>query len=218
MSEFTEVKSTGKPHTTFSTGSRRDNRVGKGRFDLLSPIVARRDAIHMENGARKYDARNWEKGQPLSTYLDSAERHIVSFKEGMRDEDHLAAARWNLGCLMHTQEMIKRGQLPKELDDLPNYLVNDPAGPEPRTAEAQKFAEDHLGENRDLLIEQACDGKWNVHTPNRTHWLTDCVDSPGRRSRWLPYRGGSDPAAVGIFSSKDKAERVARKAPEIPTP
>jgi hypothetical protein len=78
----------------------------------------------MENGAVKYGDRNWELGQPLSTYIDSAERHIASFKEGMRDEDHLAAARWNLGCVIHTEEMIRRGLLPKELNDLPSYLPN----------------------------------------------------------------------------------------------
>lgn len=119
---FKEVKSTGKPHTTFATGSRRDNRKGKGRFDLLSPIVLKRDAVHLENGAVKYGDRNWEKGQPLSTYYDSASRHLASFLEGMRDEDHLAAVRWNVAAMMHTEEMIRRGLLPKELNDLPHYL------------------------------------------------------------------------------------------------
>lgn len=122
INEFNEVKSSGQPHTQFDTGSRRDNRIGKGRFDLLSPIVMKRDAVHMENGARKYDARNWEKGQPLSVYFDSAIRHMYAYLEGHRDEDHLAAARWNIGALIHTEEMVKRGGLPRELADMPNYL------------------------------------------------------------------------------------------------
>lgn len=123
---YDEVKSTGKPHTEFSTGSRRDNRIGKGRFDLMSPIVLSRDAKHLENGAVKYGDRNWEKGQPLGTYWDSAMRHMVAYLEGLRDEDHLAAARWNLAALMHTEEAIARGILPPELNDLPSYRRRDP--------------------------------------------------------------------------------------------
>lgn len=105
----------------FGTGSQRDTRVGKGRYDLLSPIVMERDAKHMENGAVKYGDRNWEKGQPLSRYIDSAMRHIQKFLMGFRDEDHLAAARWNLGALMHTEHMIRRGDLPQTLNDLPKW-------------------------------------------------------------------------------------------------
>lgn len=103
----------------FDTGSRRDTREGKGRYDLMSPIVLERDARHLEFGAKKYGERNWEKGQPLCRYIDSALRHIYKYLSGERDEDHLAAARWNLGALIHTEEMIARGVLPKELHDLP---------------------------------------------------------------------------------------------------
>jgi hypothetical protein len=122
---WTTVVESGKPHTEYQTGSKRDNREGKGRFDLLSPFVMARDARHMENGAKKYGDRNWEKGQPLSAYLDSAMRHLSKFHMGCSAEDHLAAARWNIGCIMHTMEMIERGVLPKELNDLPNYGVCD---------------------------------------------------------------------------------------------
>lgn len=80
-----------------------------------------RDAQHMENGAVKYGDRNWEKGQPLSRYLDSAMRHIQKYLMGHREEDHMAAARWNIGALMHTEEMIRRGLLPAELNDLPDW-------------------------------------------------------------------------------------------------
>jgi hypothetical protein len=80
-----------------------------------------RDARHLEFGAKKYGDRNWEKGQPLSRYYDSAIRHMNKFMMGHRDEDHLAAARWNIGALMHTQEMIRIGRLPVELDDLPDF-------------------------------------------------------------------------------------------------
>lgn len=106
----------------FSTGSVRDAATGKGRYDLVSPLALERLAQLYERGAQKYDARNWEKGQPLSAYLDCAMRHLQKHLAGYRDEDHMAAAAWNAFGLMHTEIMISRGLLPAELDDLPNYL------------------------------------------------------------------------------------------------
>jgi hypothetical protein len=87
----------------------------------MSPFVLHRDAVHLELGATKYGERNWEKGQPLSRYLDSAMRHLNRYLSGDRDEDHLAAARWNIGALMHTELMIQRGTLPEDLNDLPSF-------------------------------------------------------------------------------------------------
>jgi hypothetical protein len=118
MPEFKEVKDSGK-REEFKTGSVRDTQVGKGRYDLIPPISLRRLAQHYENGARKYGDRNWEKGQPLSRYLNSALRHLQNILEGDTSEDHMAAGAWNLFAIIHTQEMIHRGALPKELDDLP---------------------------------------------------------------------------------------------------
>ena len=108
---------------SYVTGSVRDVRAGKGRFDLISPIALRRLAVHLENGARKYDERNWEKGQLLMDYIDSAMRHIVSYVEGYRDEDHMAAALWNIHCFIHTEEMISRGLLPNSLDNQPVAMI-----------------------------------------------------------------------------------------------
>lgn len=88
----------------------------------MSPFVLARDARHLENGAKKYGDRNWEKGQPLSRYYDSAIRHLNKYLMGLRDEDHLAAARWNIAAIMHTEEMIKLDLLPAELSDLPEWL------------------------------------------------------------------------------------------------
>lgn len=107
---------------TAATGAQRDARAGKGRYDLASPFPAARKAKIFERGAEHYGDRNWEQGMPLSWFLDSTERHIVQAKMGMTDEDHWGAASWNLDALMHTQEMIDRGILPAELNDLPNYI------------------------------------------------------------------------------------------------
>lgn len=99
------------------TGSHRERAEGKGRYDLISPIALRRLAIVMEKGAKKYATRNWEKGQPLSFYMDSALRHLNQHLEGQRDEDHLGQCMFNVMAMMHTEE-----QMP-ELDDLPKYKL-----------------------------------------------------------------------------------------------
>jgi len=114
---FTEVKDSGA-RQEFATGSVRDTREGKGRFDLIPTDSLRRLAVHYENGSRKYGDRNWEKGQPLGRYLDSAFRHLVGVLEGLTDEDHASAVSWNLFSYIHTLNLIHAGKLPKELDDL----------------------------------------------------------------------------------------------------
>ena len=93
----------------------REPSTGKGRYDLVSPFAMRRLAEWYELGARKYADRNWEKGIPFSRYIDSAKRHLDKFVMGMEDEDHLAAAAWNIFAIMHHQEL---GQA--ELDDMPD--------------------------------------------------------------------------------------------------
>lgn len=106
---------------TFTTGSVRDLRVGKGRYDLLPPRALRRLAQLYERGAIKYGDRNWEKGQPLSRMLDSAIRHLFQFLEGKTDEDHGIAVAWNILGIIEIQELIKEGLLDEALNDLPKH-------------------------------------------------------------------------------------------------
>lgn len=55
---------------------------------------------HYEAGAKKYSARNWEKGIPLHCFIDSGVRHYLKFKRGDTDEPHDRAFVWNmLGAL-----------------------------------------------------------------------------------------------------------------------
>lgn len=115
---YNKVQDSGK-RTFFKTGSQRDDRVGKGRYDLIATRGLRRLAKHYEAGSVKYNANNWKLGQPLSTYLDSALRHAFGYIEGKKDEDHLTAACWNLLAAIETEEMIEEGLLPMELGDLP---------------------------------------------------------------------------------------------------
>lgn len=115
--EFNEVKDSGK-REEFSTGSRRDIRDGKGRYDLIPPYFIKRLAKHYENGAKKYGDRNWEKGQPISRYFDSALRHLFNALENKEDEDHLTACIWNVIAIIETKNRIENGELPEELNDL----------------------------------------------------------------------------------------------------
>lgn len=110
---------------SFPTGSVRDTRAGKGRYDLLPTRALRRVARHFEAGAAKYGDRNWEKGQPISRYLDSALRHTFNHLEGQRDEDHLAAAAWNILAAIETGERVQAGLLKQSLNDLPGEDLPD---------------------------------------------------------------------------------------------
>lgn len=182
MTKYTSVVDSGV-HEEFDTGSRRDSRDGKGRFDLLPchamcrlAIQARnipvracmghciskgftgmhsylsgqrlplkpvnwevnqdwhkipvhgwlRVAKHFENGAKKYAERNWEKGQPITRYLDSAIRHLVKHVGGDRAEDHLGACAWNLTCIIEQEERIARNLMDGQLYDLPPAMGDFP--------------------------------------------------------------------------------------------
>ena len=63
-------------------------------------------AKHFENGALKYGEHNWEKGIPVSRYIDSAVRHLMKDLAGETDEDHAAAFIWNCMCAAWTMENL----------------------------------------------------------------------------------------------------------------
>jgi nucleoside 2-deoxyribosyltransferase len=109
----------------FDSGAKRDNPEGKGAYELISPIALRRLALVYERGASQKGARNWENGFPMSRCMQSAMRHLQQYIGGLRDEDHLAQSAWNLFAAIHFEEMIEKGLLPAELNDLPNYHGNE---------------------------------------------------------------------------------------------
>lgn len=92
----------------FKGGGLREPSAGKGRFDLISPVMLIRLAQHYENGADKYETRNWEKGLPMSRCFDSCIRHLYRWLEGDSSEDHLAAAIWNIAALMHYEKYLPK--------------------------------------------------------------------------------------------------------------
>lgn len=107
----------------FETGAVRDVQENKGRLDLLPVDAIIALSQHFENGAKRYAARNWEKGIPLSIYLNSALRHTLKLLRGDTDEDHMSAAAWNILCYGQTKTWIEQGILPESLDDLPKRQI-----------------------------------------------------------------------------------------------
>lgn len=58
---------------------------------------------HYEEGAKKYDERNWEKGISLHCYIDSGVRHYLKWLRGDTDEPHDRAFVWNMLGALWTQ-------------------------------------------------------------------------------------------------------------------
>lgn len=111
------IKDSGQ-HEQFASGARRDQREGKGRYDLLPPYAIHRLAQVYEKGAKKYSPKNWALGMPFHLFVDSALRHTFQFLDGATDEDHLGHAIFNLLALIELQHKIDEGALSKELNDL----------------------------------------------------------------------------------------------------
>jgi hypothetical protein len=141
------------------TGMVRDSRAGKGRFDLLTPLADRRVAKWSEMGAEKYNDRNWEIGTKFSRFLDSAKRHINAYetialylREGIScdllpddidpNEDHLAAAQWNLSCIMHLE--ITHPEM-NDLEDAPKPAAVTPVVEPPERNELFQMIREKLG-------------------------------------------------------------------------
>lgn len=76
---------------------------------------------HYEDGCTKYGERNWEKGIPLHSYIDSAVRHYLKHCKGDDDERHDRAFLWNLLGALWTQknkpDLIDLPFRPKEAPD-----------------------------------------------------------------------------------------------------
>lgn len=88
----------------YETGAVREDKTGKGRCDLLPMCALIRLSKHYELGSIDHGERNWEKGIPMHSFLDSAIRHLFKYMDGQTDEDHLCAAAWNILGAMWTEE------------------------------------------------------------------------------------------------------------------
>lgn len=87
--------------TQFESGAVRDMHEGKGDMASIPWEAILRLSVHYERGAKKYDRWNFRKGIPVSSFIDSACRHLAKYQCGCDDEDHLAAAAFNvLGAML----------------------------------------------------------------------------------------------------------------------
>ena len=110
----------------FKTGAVRDA-GGKGRMDLLPWCAIIRISKHMEDaispdpetGIPHYPERNWERGLPMHSMINSAARHLAKYQMGLTDEDHLCAAATNLLMAMWTEENMP------EMQDIPSRINVD---------------------------------------------------------------------------------------------
>lgn len=93
---------------TYSEGSpiKQDLIFAKAMMDL---------SVHYKNGALKYAERNWERGLPVHSFIDSAIRHLCKEMLGWDDEPHDVAVMWNLYGAIWTLQHYPH------LNDLPNY-------------------------------------------------------------------------------------------------
>ena len=115
------MNDSGKRQSFGQNMAMRDTADDKPRPDLISPFAEERLGHWLRMGARKYAERNWERGMPYSRCVASLKRHVMKFQQGLNDEDHLAAIMFNSMAIIHYQEMIERGVLPAELNDMPCY-------------------------------------------------------------------------------------------------
>jgi len=96
----------------FPTGAIRDS--GKGKIDFtecLSFLALQRYGEYMLSKKKTYGEGNWKKGIPITSYEQSLLRHIHKYFANKYDgamlepnEDHLAAAFFNLQGLIHEEE------------------------------------------------------------------------------------------------------------------
>ena len=118
----------------FTTGAVRDTANDKPRPDLISPFFLTRLGEHLRKGAVKYGEWNWAMGIPSSRCYASCMRHLMAYAMGKTDEDHLAAAAFNIMAIIHNEDVDGKYRLVVErparsLNDTPKFAefeeVND---------------------------------------------------------------------------------------------
>lgn len=106
------IKDSGE-RTHFETGAQRDMHAGKGDMASLPWEALLRLSRHYEAGAQKYERWNFRKGIPVSSFIDSACRHLAKYQCGCDDEDHLAAVAFNvLGAMLMENTRPEMQDLP----------------------------------------------------------------------------------------------------------
>lgn len=167
---------------TYPGGAKRSTPAGKCRPGLISPIFKERLGWWLSKGADipEYGPHNWEKGVPLSRWMEGMEDHLLAIQLGRTDEDHEAALAFNVMGWMHTREMIWRGKLPRDpYDDWPDYgedrkgfIVEEPElfPPVGLPTPGEFLGEEHK-KPADPIVQEAA----------------QAADGPTRRREWLEH-------------------------------
>ena len=123
---YCAIKDSGE-RRQFSTGAVRDMAEGKGDMVSMPWEALLRLSKHYEAGAKKYARWNYCKGIPVSSFIDSACRHLAKYQCGLDDEDHLAAAAFNiLGAMLMENTMPDMQDLPtREGKNTFNYFMEE---------------------------------------------------------------------------------------------
>jgi len=108
----------------WSSGSKRNSAAGKLRYDLIPPFALERLARVYADGAAQFGANNWRRGMPTTELMASALRHVEDDRRGVRGEDHLFKAIWNLIGVAYNREMAARGDWPWDDYDHDAYWWN----------------------------------------------------------------------------------------------
>jgi hypothetical protein len=107
------IKKSNGEERVFETGAIRDSAEGKGDMASIPWESILRLARHYQNGCKRYPRWNYRKGITVSSYIDSACRHLAKYQCGCDDEDHLAAAAFNvLGAMLMENTMPEMQDLP----------------------------------------------------------------------------------------------------------
>lgn len=75
--------------------------AGKPRMDLLPPELLFAVSNILEFGARKYAARNWEKGMAWGRVFGAAQRHLWAWWSGeTKDPETGFSHLWHAACCL----------------------------------------------------------------------------------------------------------------------
>lgn len=144
--------------TVFSTGAVRDTNSSKEDYiESISWLTLRRFAQYMSSKAAVYGRGNWAKGIPIDSYEQSLLRHIQKYlankyyDAGLEpEEDHLAAALFNLQGIIHEEEKLKI-QLKKEAKDVLDSKAVEPVPIAPSKGPLTSILETIANENAEIL-------------------------------------------------------------------
>lgn len=99
----------------------------KMKFQDSMPEMILMVSHHYKDALSKYPERNWEKGLPTHSFVDSGVRHLLKIARGDQDEPHNNAFIWNmLGILWndeHHPELVDMPFVDKLLR--PNKYVQE---------------------------------------------------------------------------------------------